>query len=124
MIQSLERHLDDVVSGIIGNAEQGQPLRLDLIAKAERGDLDIGLLAFERGGDAIEETAPLLFVELASGHGKSPIWDKVRTCRGACSACPDRERADHGAERDLAQEDSRSRDRPKFEVSSAVRRCE
>src|SRR5262249_27079269 len=73
MIQPLERHLDDVVVGIIGNADQRQPLRFDLIAKAERGDLDFGLFAFEHGGDAIEETAPLLFLELAGGHGKSPI---------------------------------------------------
>src|SRR5262249_6766334 len=69
MVQSLERHLDEVVIGIIGNAEQRQPLRFDLSAKAQRGDLDFGLLAFERGGDTIEETAPLLLVELAGGHG-------------------------------------------------------
>src|SRR5262249_31695340 len=96
MIQSLERHLDDVVVGIVGNAEQRQPLRFDLIAKAQRGDLDFGLFAFERGGDAIEETVPLLFVELAGGHGKSPMWDKVRNGCGACSACPDCERAPPG----------------------------
>src|SRR5262249_49252285 len=123
MIQSLERHLDDVIVGIISNAEQRQPLRLDLIAKAQQRDLDFGLLAFERGGHAIKETAPLLFLELAGGHGKSPIWDKVRNCRGAGSACPDCERVDHGAERDLTQEDSRSRDRPKFEVFAAASRC-
>ena len=83
MIQPFERDLDDVVVGIIGNAEQRQPLRFDLIAKPERGDLDFGLLAFERGGDAIEERAPLLFLELAGGHGKSPIWDKVRNGFGS-----------------------------------------
>src|SRR5215471_14827392 len=89
MIQCLERHLDDVVVGIVGNAEQRQPLRFDLIAKAQRGDLDFGLFAFERGRDAIEERAPLLFVELAGGHGESPIWDKVRNGSWGCSACPD-----------------------------------
>src|SRR6516165_5709904 len=47
MIQSFERDLDDVVVGIISNAEQRQPLRFDLIAKPERGDLDFGFLAFE-----------------------------------------------------------------------------
>src|SRR6266446_10669426 len=62
MIQSLERHLDDVIVGIVGNSEQRQPLRFDLIAKAQRSDFDFGLLAFERGGDTIEETAPLLLV--------------------------------------------------------------
>ncbi len=29
MIQSLERHLDDVIVGIVGNADQRQPLRFD-----------------------------------------------------------------------------------------------
>jgi len=53
MIQSLERHLDDVIVGIVGNAEQRQPLRFDLIAKAQRSDFDFGLFAFERARDAI-----------------------------------------------------------------------
>jgi hypothetical protein len=68
MIQSLDRHLDNVIIGIVGNAEQRQPLRFDLIAKAERGDLDFGLFAFEHDRDAIEERAPLFFVELAGRH--------------------------------------------------------
>src|SRR5262245_66429066 len=38
MIQSLERHLDDVIVGIVGNAEQREPLRLDLTAEAPRGE--------------------------------------------------------------------------------------
>jgi hypothetical protein len=38
--------------------------------------------------------------------------------------CPDYERADHGAERDPAREDSRSRDRPKFGLFAAASRCE
>src|SRR5260370_12572680 len=36
----------------------------------------------------------MVLVELAGGHGKSPISHKVRNCAGACSACPDCERAD------------------------------
>src|SRR5260370_4855690 len=98
MIQSLERHLDDVIVGIVGNAEQRQPLRFDLIAKAQRSDFDFGLFAFERARDAIEERAPLLLVELAGGDDKSPIWHTLMTCAGACSACPDCERADLGVD--------------------------
>src|SRR5262245_44312491 len=121
MIQSLERHLDDVIVAIIGNAEQRQPLRLELIAKAERGDPELCLLAFEHGRDAIEERAPLLLVELAGGHGESPIWDKVRNGPGEYSACPDCERADLGVDRSAVRSRrSRSRDRPKFEVFAAA----
>src|SRR5215467_9497637 len=81
MVQAFERDLDDVIVGIVGNAEQRQPLRFDLIAKAQRGDLDFGLFAFERGRDAIEERAPLLFVELAGRHGDLPFGTRVQEWR-------------------------------------------
>src|SRR5215469_7386171 len=81
MIQALERDLDDVIVGIVGNAEQRQPLGFDLIAKAQRGNLDFGLFAFERGRDAIEERAPLLFVELAGRHGDLLFGTRVQEWR-------------------------------------------
>jgi hypothetical protein len=68
VIQSLERHLDEVILGIIGNADEGQPLGLDLAAEAKRRNLDLGLLAFEHPRHATEERVPFFLVELARGH--------------------------------------------------------
>src|SRR5262249_847521 len=98
MIQSLEPDPNEFFVGTVGNAGQRQPLRFDLIAKAQRGDLDFGLFAFERGGDAIEERAPLLFLELAGRHGRSPICEKAQEWLSSVCACPDCERADPIAE--------------------------
>src|SRR5215469_1780355 len=95
MIQALERDLDNVIVGIVGNAEQRQPLGFDLIAKAQRGNLDFGLFAFERGRDAIEERAPLLFVELAGRHGDLLFGTRVQEWRMLSNG----ERADRVTER-------------------------
>src|SRR4029077_16784119 len=84
MIQSLERDLDDVVVRVVGDAEQGQPLCLYLVAEAKRNDLDLGSFAFEHLGDAIEKRAPLLLIKLPGGHGK-PLVEQGKERMSASS---------------------------------------
>ena len=73
MIQVLERDLHDVVIGIVGDTEQRQPVRFDLIAQLQRDDLDFRLFAFERARDVIEEETPLFLVELAGRHDEISV---------------------------------------------------
>ena len=82
MVHAFEGQLDHIILGILGNAEQREPLRLDLIAQRQRGNLDLGPLAFEQLRNAIEEWAPLLLIELANRHGKPPL---DRIAAQACS---------------------------------------
>src|SRR6516162_10887129 len=124
MIQSFERNLDDVIVGIVGNAKQRQPLRFDLIAKAQRGNLDFGLFAFERGRDAIEERAPLLFVELAGRHGDLLFGTRVQEWRMLSLSSWQTSRPRYRARCDSIKNLSTSRSRPKFEVFAAASRCE
>jgi len=73
MIQVFERDLDDVVIGIVGDTEQRQPVRFNLIAQLQRDDLDFRLFAFERSREAIEERTPLFLVEFAGRHDKISV---------------------------------------------------
>ena len=43
--RSLERHIEHVVSRLVGDAEQRDPLSDDLVAKVERRDLYLGPFA-------------------------------------------------------------------------------
>src|SRR5258707_11576476 len=86
MIDVLERNLDDIVLRIVGHAEQELPLRLDLVAETERGNLDLGALAGKHLGHGVEIGAPLRLLEFLDHdlnlHGRSttsreifaPIW--------------------------------------------------
>src|ERR1700675_1523721 len=66
MIHSLKCNVDDVVLWIIGNTEQRQPFRLDLVAELERGDLYLGTFTDKCFRHPIEVSAPLRFFEPAS----------------------------------------------------------
>jgi hypothetical protein len=48
VIDVFERDVDDVVFGIVGNADQRCPLLLDLFAEIERRNLDFRLTSLER----------------------------------------------------------------------------
>src|ERR1700738_1139434 len=77
MIHSLKCNLDDVVLWIIGNTEQRQPFRLDLVAELERGDLYLGTFTDKRFRHPIEVSAPLRFFELLRHWSRPPS----RSCK-------------------------------------------
>jgi len=69
VIDPFERDFDQVILRIVGDAEQRQPLNLDLVAEIERGDLDFGLLPGENLGYAVEIGAPYRLFQFL-GHGR------------------------------------------------------
>src|SRR5205807_3150860 len=64
MVNSLESDLENIVFVVIGYTQERQPLRLDLIAEVERGDLYLGSRANKALRQPIEEWSPIRLVDL------------------------------------------------------------
>src|SRR4029077_4913016 len=77
MIKSVKSNFENVVLRIVGDAQQRQPFRFDLIAEGERGDLDLGTLADEALRHPIEEAAPFRLFKLSYSHRSSPTLGRA-----------------------------------------------
>ena len=68
VIDPFQRDFDEVILRVVSDAEEGQPLRLDLIAEIESGDFDFGALSRKNLGHGVEIRLPDRLLELL-GHG-------------------------------------------------------
>lgn len=69
MVETFEHDFDDVVPGVIRNAEKRHMARAYLTADREPGNFDFGVFAEKQFRGAIEKCAPLGLFEFRYGHG-------------------------------------------------------
>jgi hypothetical protein len=68
MVKSVESNLENIVFVIIGDTQERQPFRRDLIAEVEGGDLYLGPRTEQTLRQPIEECPPIPFVDLPYSH--------------------------------------------------------
>jgi hypothetical protein len=67
MVKLFKRDLDQIVLLIVGDADQRNPFRLNLVTQVERRDLDFSLLSDQALREVIEEVRPSRPVDLFRG---------------------------------------------------------
>lgn len=68
-----QSHLDEVVLGIVSDADEWQPFCLNLVTQMKGGNLDFHLLGFWALGQIIEGGLPLRFLQVSRCH-KDPLF--------------------------------------------------
>jgi hypothetical protein len=86
VVDPIERHFDKIILWIVDETQQGQPLRLHLIAQSERDDLDLELFALEQFRYEVKKPMPIRLVEFPDRHGKPPSSGFAGTPLGLISS--------------------------------------
>jgi hypothetical protein len=76
-VDALKDDGDRIAAGIVAEAEQGKPLRVDALGKAERLHLDLGVRVGELSRQAIEQLAHLGLVERLAHDGTLSVRSPV-----------------------------------------------